>query len=394
MADDRIWTKNFIMTMLAGLFSAMVFYTTLATFAVYAVFRFEAGESVAGFAASIFLLGSVFGRTFSGRYLELVGRRRMVIVGGILFIVLCAAYLLPVGLAVFLVIRFLHGITFGAIQNALQTIVIKFIPPKRLGEGLGYFSLNFILAAGAGPFIGLHILKVFTYPELLYLCVFLSVVAFILSFFIDIKEPEFTEEQRLAFKKPFSIKDVFEKAALPLACMAILVGACYTSITAFLEAYTIELHLTAYTPYYFLILTVVVIIVRPRAGRLLDRKGENIVMYPSLLCFVLSLAILVVTGSGVILFLSAVMLALGFGNVLIMGQTIAAKSVPPHRTAKANATYFAFSDMGYGIGPLLFGMVSAFKGFSVMYAVGALVMVGAMVLYHCVHGKNHFRKSG
>jgi MFS family permease len=388
MAKERIWTKNFILTTLAGLFSALVFYVLLTTLAVYSILEFDVTESMAGLAASIFLIGSVIGRALTGRYLGLIGIRRLLIVGGIIFVVFSVLYFLPVGYIALLLLRVLHGIVFGAVQNALQTVVIQFIPKSRLGEGLSYFSLNFILAAGAGPFVGLHVIAAVSYRGLFLLCVGFAVLALLLSLLIRVTEPAYTEEQMKALRRRFLLRDVFDKAALPIACMAILVGACYTSVTAFLEAYSKELHLGEWAPFYFLVVTAVVVVVRPAAGRLLDRKGENVVMYPSLACFVLSLLTLSLAQSGILLLASSVLLALGFGNVLIMGQTIAVKSVPPHRTALANATYFCFSDAGYGLGPLLFGFAATARGFSFMYMTGAVVMAGTILLYYCVHGRN------
>ncbi|MDR1297324.1 MAG: MFS transporter [Deltaproteobacteria bacterium] len=387
MEDGKIWTKNFVLTTVVGFFSALVFYMSLTTLAVYAILGYGATESVSGMAASVFLLGSVFGRAFCGRYLELMGRRRTVLGGGLGFAAVSSLFLLPLGLPAFVVLRLVHGLVFGLLQNVLQTVVIQFIPKKRLGEGLSYFSLNFISAAGIGPFVALPVVGRFSYGTFFQLLTVLSVIPLVLSFFIDVKEPAFTKEEKKSFRAPFKLSDVVDAGALPMAAMAVFVGACYTSETTFLEAYARELGLLGWAGSFFIVLALVVIAVRPLAGKILDRRGENMVMYPSFLCFIISLVALSLAGSGPLLLVSAVFLALGFGNVLIMGQTVAVKSVPPHRTAKANATYFCFSDLGYGLGPILFGLIAAERGFPAMYLAGALVMAGTAVLYHLVHGR-------
>ncbi|SHH55731.1 hypothetical protein SAMN02745823_00282 [Sporobacter termitidis DSM 10068] len=78
----KLWTKDFILATLSGLFAALVFYITMTTLADYAAKAFGAGESIAGLTAGIFVLGGVLGRIFCGRYLETVGRRRLVLAGG------------------------------------------------------------------------------------------------------------------------------------------------------------------------------------------------------------------------------------------------------------------------------------------------------------------------
>lgn len=59
MNSQKLWTKNFILATLSGLFAAMVFYITMTTLALYADESFQASASIAGLVASIFVLGSV-----------------------------------------------------------------------------------------------------------------------------------------------------------------------------------------------------------------------------------------------------------------------------------------------------------------------------------------------
>jgi MFS family permease len=124
MNAQKLWTKNFILTSLSALFSALVFYIAMTTLAMYAVISFEASASIAGLVASIFVIGGVIGRIFSGSYIERIGRRKIILLSSILFFLASSAYLLSVGIVPLLTIRFLHGVTFGILHNALSTVVI------------------------------------------------------------------------------------------------------------------------------------------------------------------------------------------------------------------------------------------------------------------------------
>ncbi|WP_229249981.1 MFS transporter [Desulfosporosinus shakirovi] len=75
-------------------------------------------------------------------------------------------------------------------------------------------------------------------------------------------------------------------------------------------------------------------------------------------------------------------MALGYGNILNMGQTIAIKSVDPHRIGTATSTYFVFSDTGMGLGPLIMGFIVTWKGFSSMFQVEAGIVTLSILLYY------------
>jgi MFS family permease len=384
---SRIWTRDFTLATLAGLFSAMVFYITLTTLARYANQSFGTGAGMSGLVASIFILGGVAGRIFSGRYLERVGRRRLILIGSVLFFLISLAYLLPVGLGPLLSIRLLHGIAFGIVHTGLSTIVVGFIPPGRRGEGIGFFSLNFVIATALGPFIGLSVIQHFSYPMLFVICAGSALLSLLLAIFIHIEKPVFTEEQLAHLHARFSFRDIFETKALPLAFVIILLSLCYTGVTAFLDSYTTSLDMASIAPIFFIVYAAFILLVRPLAGKLLDRKGDNIVMLPTMLCFICSLLLLSVAKTWPIFLVSAVLMALGYGNILNIGQAIAVKSVDAHRIGTATSTYFVFSDAGMGIGPLLMGVVVSRAGFPSMYLTEACIAAVALLLYYVLHGR-------
>ncbi|MCL2493962.1 MAG: hypothetical protein FWF33_07995, partial [Clostridiales bacterium] len=58
---ERLWNRDFILSTIAGFFSAMVLYSAMTTMAVFSAETLGASESMAGLAASIVMIGGVFG---------------------------------------------------------------------------------------------------------------------------------------------------------------------------------------------------------------------------------------------------------------------------------------------------------------------------------------------
>ena len=51
------------------------------------------------------------------------------------------------------------------------------------------------------------------------------------------------------------------------------------------------------------------------------------------------------------------------------------------------STYFFMVDVGTGLGPVLLGWLVAATSYRTMYAVSAILVALAAVLYHLVHGR-------
>lgn len=387
MDKQKLLTKYFLLATLSGFFSALVYYISLTTFAKYAAVTYHSSTGMAGLAASIFVLGSIAGRLFSGKYLDLLGRRRLILWGNTLFFLISLTYFLPVPLSVFLSIRFAHGVMFGVVHTVLATVIVDFIPRERLGEGISVFSLNFVIATASGPFVGMFVARNFSYQALFLVMSVSSLLALALVGRVRISEPELSREE-LAGLKQSSVRDLFEGAALPLSMLILLMSMCYTSVTAFMESYAAEWHLEALSPVFFVVYAAFILAFRPLAGRLLDKKGDNIVMIPALIFYALSLWVLGLAASLPLFLASAVFMALGYGNILNIGQVIAVRSAHHHRLGRATSTYFVFNDAGQGMGPLVMGVIAGRMGFSAMYGLDAALIVAGLAFYYMVHGRH------
>lgn len=135
VAPTRIWSKAFVLSFGINFFISIVFYLLMTSMALYAVDRFSVSEATAGFAASSFVLGSLIARLFAGRLLDVMGRRRVLALSLVVFIVMAVAYIPADQVWLLLTLRLLHGMAYGAGNTALTAAVQGLIPPQRRSEG-------------------------------------------------------------------------------------------------------------------------------------------------------------------------------------------------------------------------------------------------------------------
>ncbi|MCY8931767.1 MFS transporter [Bacillus atrophaeus] len=374
---EPIWTKDFIMVVLVNLFVFVFFYTFLAVLPIYMIQELGGTESQGGLLISLFLLSAIITRPFSGPIIERFGKKRMAVIALAVFALSSYLYMPIHDFYLLLALRFFQGIWFSILTTVTGAIAADIIPMKRRGEGLGYFAMSMNLAMAIGPFLGLSLVKVISFP------VFFTIFAVFISlgFFVTllIKIPKGTETGTTVFR--FSFSDMFEKGALKIAIVGLFISFCYSSVTSFLSVYAKSIDLLNISGYFFVCFAVTMMLARPFTGKLFDRVGPGIVIYPSILIFSVGLCLLSFTNSGWMLLLSGAVIGLGYGSIVPCMQTLAIQNSPAHRSGFATATFFTFFDTGIAAGSYVFGLFVASAGFHAIYLSAGLFVLVSLVLY-------------
>ena len=382
---EKIWTKEFISLLFSNFFVSLVFYLLMTSLAVYSIQFYQASESEAGLAASIFIIGALVSRLFTGKAISYIKRKNFLIISFIIFILAMASYIFSDSLLFLYIVRFIHGCGFGAISTAISTTIMSNLPINKKGEGTGYFSLSSTLATGVGPFLAILLNQYFTYNTIFIICTVLSIVAVLPILLLSFSDEEVISGN--PFNDFFKLENFLEMKILHIAALMVLGGICYSSVVTFINSYTIELNLEKAASYYFLIYGFVLFFSRPFIGKLYDKKGGNIVLYPSFILFSIAFILLSVTNNAFTLLLSSIFLAIGYGSITSSIQTLCVQLVEKHQIGLAVSTFFICMDFGFGFGPFLLGFIIPYLNYRGLYMVLAVISLFILVLYHFVHGR-------
>ncbi len=93
MSDQKLWTKDFMIISSTNFFICLNFYLLVVILSVYAMEHFNASQSQAGLASSIFIIGAVIARPFAGKFIERIGRKKMLYSGLVVFLITTFLYL-------------------------------------------------------------------------------------------------------------------------------------------------------------------------------------------------------------------------------------------------------------------------------------------------------------
>jgi MFS family permease len=140
--------------------------------------------TVAGIIIGAMPMASMLIRPVSGFICDHFSKKRLLILFLSLNCICVFGYGIVSSEEEYLILRSLHGISFGITTTITMALISDYIPEGRMSEGLGYFSLTLTLAMAVGPAIGLAISK-FAGSHTMFLfagiCVCLSVCS---SFFL------------------------------------------------------------------------------------------------------------------------------------------------------------------------------------------------------------------
>lgn len=385
MNKESLWTKDFLLVSLTNFIITLVYFLLIVTIGVYAVEKFGASTSEAGLVTGTFIIGEIIGRIFIGRYMESIGRRKTLLSGLVLFLLTTTLYLVNAGLTFLIINRLVNGVAMGMTSTATGTIVTETMPKSRRGEGIGYFSMSLTLATAIGPFIGLLMSQHTTYQTIFMLCVALAVIGLVSAFFLHVKEVEAPLEEEK--EKGFKISNYIEPRAMPIAMVTLAISIGFSSVLSFINFYAREIDLVNAASFFFLVYAIATLLSRPFSGRLVDKKSANFIMYPAFILFSIGMFVLSMAGNSFMLLASGVLIGLGFGNMQSTAQMIAVKLTPPHRMGLATSTYFLFLDGGLGIGPFILGMIIPVTGYTRLYGMLGVFILGVAILYYFLHGK-------
>lgn len=389
MNNERLWTKDFVTVSFINFFIALIFYLLLVTIAPYTLSRFHTSTSIAGLVSGIFIIGALIGRLITGRIIDDIGNKNILILSLLIFAVTSALYLVEVNLPFLIMNRFLQGMAFGVATTTIATIIAQITPATRLGEGISYFSMSTILATAIGPFIGILLVGVGNFSIIFIFNIVLSIFCFVISFAVSKSASKSLSKQDNAknSSENFKISNLIEFKAIPISIIILIISFTYSGVLTFISIYAKQIGLVESASFFFIVYAVTVLVSRPFLGRLFDARGANIVIYPCLLIYAMGMFLFSQATIGFILLLAGILLGLGYGNIQSSTQAIVVKIAPPNKLGLATATYFMFYDMGFGVGPYLFGFLIPSTGYRGLYLTMVMVILGTVLLYYLLHGR-------
>ena len=383
---EPIWTKAFISLFITNFTIFIIFYGLLSALPLYATDILSRTDEEAGLLMTTFLISAIIVRPFSGKILDILGKRKTLWITLFLYLICTSLYYFIEPYEALLVLRFAQGIFFSIVTTACGSMAADNIPISRRGTGLGYFTMSTNLAVVAGPFVALTVIQYFSYDALFITFSILLTLGAIMSLQI----PVGTAVVVPFAKTKITWNDLFEKKALPISLVASLVALSYSSILSYLSIYSQEKDVLHLTSSFFALFAATMLLTRPFTGRIFDEKGPKYIIIPGILLFSIGVTLLAFMNSPFTFLLAGAIIGLGYGAVVPSFQTLAIQSTKHERSGYATATFFTLFDIGLALGSYFLGLIAVKFGYQNLYLFASsilLITLGIFILQ--IKGTQH-----
>jgi MFS family permease len=373
----KIWNKVFISIFITNVFVSVGLQMVNVLIGKYTD-SLGATASVVGIVSSAFAWSAILFKLASAPALDRFNRK-YVIMGAMVAIGLAfVGFGISGAVPELVVFRLLQGAGQAFTTTAFIAMAADALPRKKIGTGLGFFTLAAGVAQGIGPVISLKVQAAAGY----------SVVFFIAAAFVGLGLIAATQI-KLKYKLPEKFRltpsKFFAKEVALLAILTLFVFACYSLVNPFLAIYAGQRGVGSNISFFFTIYAGILFISRPLSGRLYDRFG-SLILVPMLVLFIAAFFLIAASTSLWMFLAAAVLFGFGYGGCQPVLQSIAMKMVPPERRGSASTTNFLGSDLGNIVGPIVGGGIAQSLGYSAMWQSMTVALVIALVLVIVLRG--------
>ncbi len=381
-----LWNRNFIAVCTANFLLFFAFYLLLPMLPLYIRDTFEADKQLIGIILSGYTITALMVRPFGGFIVDSFPRKMVLLICYFLFFVFFAGYMIAGTVMLFAIIRWGHGLAFGAVTVANSTVAIDVMPADRRNEGIGYYGVSNNLAMAVGPSLSMYMYDHNINPDYIFVTSLVAAaIGLLCNSTIKMKKRELQSG-----KQPISMDRFFLINAFPESYMVMFFSFAYGILSTYLAIYgKDEVGIENGSGLYFMLLAVGLITARLASAHWVKRGMLTHNIGVGMIITIVGFVIFIFWRDSIGFYLSALVLGGGYGFMCPSFQAVFINMAPNNRRGSANSTYLTSWDMGLGIGVLLGGAIAQRASYHVAYIVAlAVCLVGLIVFFK--HTATHF----
>lgn len=368
----KLWTRDLVLIILVNLCVFTNHIMSLSTFPFY-IQSLGGSEAIAGICAAAFAFVAVIIRPFVGWWLDNGVRKVALVVGLLLLGAAPLGYVFVPVLSMSIAFRMLHGIGLSFSNSTTATVASDVICRPRFAEGMGYFGMATALASAIAPALGLSLMEGFGFGTLYAVAAGIAGLGLVLFAFVRTRKVDVP-------KKKLDLRTIINRDSLPATTTMLVFMLTFGALENFVAIFAAENSLPSGS-IYFIVMSVMLLVVRITLGKLVDRRGEAIFVYTCNAAMLVAFLLLALVPNTATYILSAVLAGYAFGGLEPSLQSMAVHTSTDETRGSANSTFLCGYDIGYGLGGGLAGSLITAMGYSSMWAIVSLACVASVLIY-------------
>ena len=374
MIQGTLWNRNFTLLTLSNFLMCSAYYSLISTLPIFISDVLKTNHSIVGLVMASYAIAAILIRPFCGFGLDYFGRKTIFITSLLVYGFIFNVYILVASVWFMIMVRFLHGMTWGLTSTSNSTIAGDIIPADKRGVGFGYFGVTTTTGMALGPLIGSFILVHGGYNAMFFTGFGMSMISMLLAAFI--RYPEYHPPPGMQFRW----KSLLEMKALIPSLNLLVTSISYGGLISFIALFGKEIGIKNPSGF-FLIYALGIITARFSAGKAVDRDGPRRIIIICLSLLIIGFPLLALIKNEYGFYFSAIILGIGNGVVWPTFQAMINNIVLPNRRGAANSTAFIAMDLGMGLGMILAGTIAQLYSISAAFMVCSLFSAIGLALF-------------
>jgi MFS family permease len=361
-AREPLFTPRFISL---WLFQFGTFFSAFQLFPVIPmrIMSLGATKATAGLFLFVYTLSSAFAAPVTGTLADSLGRKRMLIIASVMFVVFSLAYGVVPWLPIVLVIAILHGAIWSSILSAASAIMTDFIPASRRTEGLAYWGLAPTAAIAVAPAVGLHVHKLAGWTAL---CVEIAVLSALMAYWAA-RLPGTQNASNAAMPR---MRELWDWQVVKTTLSLAVVSFGYGGITSYVAILSLERNIHPES-LFFTVFAFTIVAVRVLTSHLGDRYGHKVLLYPAFVAMPIAFATLAAAQTRSMMITAAILFGIGLGASFPAFMTFVVANTDEQRRARTFGSVIWAFDTGIGLGSFFIGAIGQRKGLGFAFNVAA-----------------------
>ncbi len=377
--EQKLWNRNYINLILANVFGSLGFHLVNPILSKFAM-QMGATLTTAGMIVGLFAITALIVGPFGGFLTDRTNKKYVMIFGTIINAFATFGYSLAPNISTLFLLRIIHGAAFSITIATVLAWATDFIPGSRFGEGIGYLGIAQIVATAFGPAIGIEISSKFSIYIAFQVSAAILTFSALIMLFVPSFQNGFFKEQSVD-KRKIRFTDIVALELLPLSIIGGLFSMGNGLASSFLVLVGQERSIEG-IGLYFSVNALFLLMTRPVSGRIYDKKGLSVILYPSLVFGIIEALLIGRANVLWMIILAAILKAFGQGMAQPALQAESFLKLGRDRRGVASSTFYIGANMGQGFGPLIGGKIATVYGFTGMFNFSAGVLAVGILGYY------------
>ncbi len=341
-----------------------------------------------GFLVGIFSFAAFLARPFGGWLLNRADARKVLSISLFFQFAMTCLYFLITQLNWFLIlIRIFHGISLSLFTLAALLITVNITPQRQRAYALGVVSSGFMIPLLFLPFLGEGIIIRFGYPMFFFLAAACAFIPFVFSLFV--RFPPFASQEESPKKSQGLLKLLLQKKILVIVCLTLLFEIALSSALSFVPLLAHE-GSAMLAGFFYSSLALLAVFLRLYAGKHLRFWGQPFFIIPAFAFLAAGAWILNFSRVNLHLVISGVIWGIGVGVLYPHLSAMVIEGVRLQERSRILGLFTASVDLGYALGPVLFGLMSNIFGIRRTFPVLAGILLALAFLLMGIGKKELF----